>query len=90
MKAKRKAKAKKKSAKQAKPSKVQRTLVRLEKVIAALALRIDAHDDLAASAHDKLKRIEEFLGPELVTFHEKQPAASLTNGPQAGALVDPE
>jgi hypothetical protein len=85
-----KRKAKKKSAKRAKPSKTERTLVRLEKVIAVLALRIDAHDDLAASAHDKLKHIEEFLGPELVTFHEKQTTAPVTNGPQAGVLVDPE
>jgi hypothetical protein len=38
----------------------------------------------------RVERIEEFLGDDLKAFHEKQPAASLTNGPQAGALVDPE
>lgn len=38
----------------------------------------------------RVERIEQFLGDDLKAFHEKQPAASLTNGPQAGQLVDPE
>ena len=68
-----KRKAKKKLAKR-KPSNVQRTLVRLEKAIVALELRID--------------RIIEGLTER--AFHEKQPAAPLTNGPQTGPLTDPE
>jgi hypothetical protein len=69
-----KRKAKRKSARRAKPSKVQRTLVRLEKAIVAQELRID--------------RIIEGLTER--AFHEKQPAAPLTNGPQTGPLTDPE
>jgi hypothetical protein len=53
---------------------VQRTLVRLEKAIVALELRVD--------------RIIEGLTER--AFHEKQPAAPLTNGPQTGPLTDPE
>jgi predicted RNase H-like nuclease (RuvC/YqgF family) len=78
-----KRKAKKKAATKRKPSKVERTLVRLEKAIVHETSSIDA-------LNNRIDRIDEFLGDELKTFHEKQPAASLTNGPQAGALVDPE
>jgi hypothetical protein len=47
-------------------------------------------EKVIASSNKRLDRIEEFLGEDLKAFHEKQPAASLTNGPQAGQLVDPE
>jgi hypothetical protein len=83
MKAKRKTKRKAKSARRAKPSQVQRTLVRLEKVMAAQALRLDG---LEAT----VEKMEKFLGRHLAVFHDEQTTAPVTNGPQAGALVDPE
>jgi hypothetical protein len=52
--------------------------------------RIVALENALIAINQRVERIEEFLGEDLSTFHEKQPAASLTNGPQAGALVDPE
>jgi hypothetical protein len=78
-----KRKAKRKSPRRAKPSKVQRTLARLEKVIVAEALRVD---DLETY----VQRINEFLGPDFGTFPEKQTTAPVTNGPQLGPLTNPE
>jgi uncharacterized coiled-coil DUF342 family protein len=78
-----KRKAKRKPPRRAKPSKVQRTLARLEKVIVTQALRVD---DLETY----VQRINEFLGPQLEKFPEKQTTAPVTNGPQLGPLTNPE